>query len=164
MEQGLLFDVEFYEKLNSKLKDDEKKKEAYELASEVQLPFYESPVNDNEKLFNYQYAWYKQNNYEARQQMFLLGYKVLQRLLWSYLKKKSVLLTRNARRKLYTVLLSMCSGVLIRVTMLRKTLLWSLKTVYAMPCFTEQAQMMNSVWIHSRKIFQAGSTGGFDEN
>ena len=88
MEQGLLFDVEFYEKLNSKLKDDEKKKEAYELASEVQLPFYESPVNDNEKLFNYQYAWYKQNNYEARQQMFLLGYKVLQRLLWSYLKKK----------------------------------------------------------------------------
>lgn len=88
MEQGLLFDVEYYEKLNSKLKDDEKKKEAYELASEVQLPFYESPVNDNEKLFNYQYAWYKQNNYEARQQMFLLGYKVLQRLLWSYLKKK----------------------------------------------------------------------------
>lgn len=89
-EQQSLFDVEYYVELNTQRV--EIKKEPVEIKRSLiqassTLPYYDNPVNDNELLLNYQHDWLVHDDFAARQKMFELGYKVMQRLLWRKMKK-----------------------------------------------------------------------------
>lgn len=64
------------------------KKEAREqFYNSQELPYFENPSNDSEKLFNLQYKYLKNGEEQARKDLYLLSYEIMKRLLWRQMKK-----------------------------------------------------------------------------
>lgn len=68
---------------------DEKKKEAArkEFYNRQELPYFENPQNDSERLFTLQYKYLKNGDEAARKELYQLSYEIMRRLLWSRMKK-----------------------------------------------------------------------------
>lgn len=89
-EQQELFDVEHFIAINSYEEQPKPEKPQYKAvprSQETTLPYYDNPVNDNEWMFNYQHDWLVHDDFEARQKLFEMGYKVTRRLLWRKMKR-----------------------------------------------------------------------------
>ncbi len=82
-----LFDVEASMEENREylqMKEQAARQAYYEA---VELPYYENPQNDSEKLFSLQYKYLKERNEKARQDLYVLAYEIMKRILWSRMKK-----------------------------------------------------------------------------
>lgn len=75
-----LFDVEECVKSNQKLK-------RTEYYNSVELPWFDKPQDDNQRMLNLQYQFLKNGDMKARAELFELVYKVMQRILWRKMKK-----------------------------------------------------------------------------
>ena len=85
--QSDLFDVEYYEQINEKLVQQKTKKAREEFYNSQELPYFENPKDDSERLFNLQYRYLKNGDEEARKELYLLSYEIMRRLLWRRMKK-----------------------------------------------------------------------------
>ena len=82
-----LFDVEAVAAQNREIIAQKEKECRDQFYSEVELPYFEEPKNDSEKLFNLQYRYLKQGDKAARQELYLLSYEIMRRILWRRMKK-----------------------------------------------------------------------------
>lgn len=81
----LPFDFITEEKLQE---EERKKKEQEEIEAAVNaLPYFQNPVSDHERLFNYQYE-YKHGDQQALGKMYLLSISVCKNIIKSYAQKK----------------------------------------------------------------------------
>ena len=85
--QSDLFDVEYYEQINENLVQQKTKKAREEFYNSQELPYFENPKDDSERLFNLQYRYLKNGDEEARKELYLLSYEIMRRLLWRRMKK-----------------------------------------------------------------------------
>ena len=66
--QSDLFDVEYYEQINENLVQQKTKKAREEVYNSQELPYFENPKDDSERLFNLQYRYLKNGDEEARKE------------------------------------------------------------------------------------------------
>ena len=85
--QSDLFDVEAITVENLQYFEQQEKAKREQFYSEAELPYFENPKNDSEKLFNLQYKYLKEGDKAARQELYLLSYKIMRRILWRRMKK-----------------------------------------------------------------------------
>lgn len=85
--QSDLFDVEAITAENKRLIAEKEKANRDRFYSNVELPYFEAPKNDSEKLFNLQFRYLKNGDKAARQELYLLSYEIMRRLLWRRMKK-----------------------------------------------------------------------------
>lgn len=85
--QSDLFDVEAITAENLQYFEQKEKAKREQFYSETELPYFENPKNDSEKLFNLQYKYLKEGDKVARQELYLLSYKIMRRILWRRMKK-----------------------------------------------------------------------------
>ena len=85
--QSDLFDVEHYVQVNEQLVQQKQEKAREEFYSSQELPYFENPKDDSERLFNLQYRYLKNGDEEARKELYLLSYEIMRRLLWRRMKK-----------------------------------------------------------------------------
>ena len=85
--QPNLFNVEECIAENEKLVQQREQQERQEYYSIAEIPFFENPQNDSEKLFSLQYKYLKQGDLNARQELFTLSYTIMKRILWARMKK-----------------------------------------------------------------------------
>lgn len=85
--QPELFDVEAISAANDKIVQERELlcRQAYYEA--VDLPYFENPQNDSERLFNFQFKYLKEGDIKARQELYMLSYKIMKRILWARMKK-----------------------------------------------------------------------------
>lgn len=88
--QSELFDVSAIEAINKEIKEAEHIKENLAARRALILPYYQDPKNDNEKMFNYQYEYLKNNDEDAWGKMIELAFKITKRLVWQWMKKNKV--------------------------------------------------------------------------
>lgn len=95
--QSNLFDVEEIETINKGIVAKKHKEAVIKARREMllELPYYPTPKNDNELLFNYQYDFLVNDNPKAWTQLMTLSYTVIQRIIWSLLKQKKIVLTKE---------------------------------------------------------------------
>lgn len=74
-------------KENERLVEQAKKDARKRFYNSQELPYFEKPGNDSEKLFNLQFKYLKYGDEEARKELYLLSYEIMRRLLWSRMKK-----------------------------------------------------------------------------
>lgn len=87
VKQQDLFDVEAVTAQNRDIVAQKEKVCREQFYSEVELPYFETPQNDSERLFNLQYRYLKEGDKEARQELYLLSYEIMRRILWRRMKK-----------------------------------------------------------------------------
>lgn len=85
--QSDLFDVEAITAENLQYFEQQEKAKREQFYIEAELPYFENPKNDSEKLFNLQYKYLKEGDKAARQELYLLSYKIMRRILWRRMKK-----------------------------------------------------------------------------
>ena len=85
--QSDLFDVEHYVQVNEQLVQQKQEKAREAFYSSQELPYFENPKDDSERLFNLQYRYLKNGDEEARKELYLLSYEIMRRLLWRRMKK-----------------------------------------------------------------------------
>lgn len=88
--QPSLFDIEAIVAENQKVVEEKESLQRESYYEKIKLPYFDSPQNDNERMFNLQYRFLKNNDKSAREELFKLGYDVLFRLLWAEMKKKQM--------------------------------------------------------------------------
>lgn len=86
--QDTLFDVEAITVVNQQIVADKQRDKRNEFYQVADLPYYDNPQNDSEKMFNLQFRYLKNKDLTARDELYKLGYQVLYRLLWAEMKKK----------------------------------------------------------------------------
>ena len=72
---------------NQRIVEQRKKDARREFYNSQELPYFENPSNDSEKLFNLQYKYLKNGDEAARKELYLLSYEIMRRLLWRRMKK-----------------------------------------------------------------------------
>lgn len=72
---------------NKRIVEQQKKDARQEFYNSQDLPWFENPGNDSEKLFNLQFRYLKNGDEGARKELYLLSYEIMRRLLWSRMKK-----------------------------------------------------------------------------
>lgn len=72
---------------NKRIVEQQKKDARREFYNSQDLPYFEHPGNDSEKLFNLQFKYLKNGDEEARKELYLLSYEIMRRLLWNRMKK-----------------------------------------------------------------------------
>lgn len=85
--QENLFDVEAAEAENRRFLAEKEKAERSRFYSSAELPYFENPANDSERLFNLQFRYLKNGDEEARKELHLLSWRIMKRLLWQRMKK-----------------------------------------------------------------------------
>lgn len=85
--QETLFDIDEITAVNQQLIADKERDKREEIYQGAELPWYDNPQNDNERMFNLQFRYLKEKDTAARDELYTLGYKVLYRLLWAEMKK-----------------------------------------------------------------------------
>lgn len=85
-----LFDIEAVVAENQKVVKEKECQQRCDYYKTITLPYFDNPQNDNERMFNLQYRFLKNNDKRAREELFKLGYDVLFRLLWAEMKKKNL--------------------------------------------------------------------------
>lgn len=84
--QPELFDIEACFEENKKLRLLKLEQLRQDYYKTVDLPYFDAPKDDNEKLLSYQFLYLKNGDENARNQLHLLAYKILQRILWKEMK------------------------------------------------------------------------------
>lgn len=82
-----LFDIEALSAINDKIVKEKEQLARRAYYEAVDLPYYENPQNDSEKLFTLQYKYLKDGDEEARKELYALSYKIMKRILWARMKK-----------------------------------------------------------------------------
>lgn len=82
-----LFDVEAITAENRRFVAEQEKANRAKFYRVVELPYFEAPKNDSEKLFNLQFRYLKNGDEAARKELYLLSYEIMRRLLWRRMKK-----------------------------------------------------------------------------
>ena len=72
---------------NQRLVDEQKEAARRDFYQLQDLPYFENPQNDSEKLFNLQYKYLKNGDEKARKELYTLSYEIMRRLLWRRMKK-----------------------------------------------------------------------------
>ena len=72
---------------NKRIVEQQKEDARREFYNSQDLPYFENPGNDSEKLFNLQYKYLKNGDQTARRELYLLSYEIMRRILWSRMKK-----------------------------------------------------------------------------
>mgnify|MGYP003290175192 CR=1 FL=1 len=90
--QSDLFDVESICNVNAEIKKKEHERLNLEARKNLSLPYYPEPKNDNEKLFNYQYEYIKNNDSVAWGNLLELSFIVTKRLVWKWMKAEKIIL------------------------------------------------------------------------
>lgn len=90
--QSDLFDVSAIEAINNQQREREHNEKNLKARKALILPYYPNPKNDNERLFNYQYLYIKNNDEEAWGKLISLSFKVTKRLVWRWMKNNKTLL------------------------------------------------------------------------
>lgn len=80
-------EIELCVQENKRIVEQKKKDARREFYNSQELPYFEQPCNDSEKLFNLQFKYLKNGDEEARKELYLLSYEIMRRLLWSRMKK-----------------------------------------------------------------------------
>lgn len=88
--QPTLFDTKEITAANQKRSEEKKAAERAEFYQSAEIPNFENPQTDNEKLISLQYQYLKNNDTSAEKEFFLLAYKVMKQILWSEMKKKKL--------------------------------------------------------------------------
>ncbi len=82
-----LFDIEAISAINDKIVKEKEQLTRQAYYEAVDLPYYENPQNDSEKLFALQYKYLKNGDEKARTELYALSYKIMKRILWAQMKK-----------------------------------------------------------------------------
>lgn len=85
--QENLFDVEAAAAENRRFLAEKEKEKRDRFYGNIELPYFENPENDSERLFNMQFRYLKNGDEEARKELHLLAYRIMKRLLWQRMKK-----------------------------------------------------------------------------
>ena len=85
--QSEFLEIELCIQENKRIVEQQKKDARREFYNSQDLPYFENPGNDSEKLFNLQFKYLKNGDEEARRELYLLSYEIMRRLLWSRMKK-----------------------------------------------------------------------------
>ena len=72
---------------NKKLIEQAESKARKQFYKSQELPYFENPQNDSERLFTLQYKYLKNGDEAARKELYLLSYEIMRRLLWRRMKK-----------------------------------------------------------------------------
>lgn len=85
--QQELFDVDEIVQINQQIVAEAEAQARQEFYDAVEIPYFEHPQDDSEKLFNLQYKYLKNGDEAARAELFELGYEIMRRILWRAMKK-----------------------------------------------------------------------------
>ena len=80
-------EIEICVQENKKLVQQAEKTAREQFYNNQDLPYFENPENDSEKLFTLQYKYLKNGDETARKELYLLSYEIMRRLLWRRMKK-----------------------------------------------------------------------------
>lgn len=80
-------EIELCVQENLRIVEQKKKDARREFYNSQELPYFENPENDSERLFNLQFKYLKNGDEEARRELYLLSYEIMRRLLWRRMKK-----------------------------------------------------------------------------
>ena len=80
-------EIELCIQANKRIIEQQKEDARREFYNSQDLPYFENPGNDSEKLFNLQFKYLKNGDQTARRELYLLSYEIMRRLLWSRMKK-----------------------------------------------------------------------------
>lgn len=80
-------EIELCVQENERIVEQKKKDARREFYNSQELPYFENPGNDSERLFNLQFKYLKYGDEEARRELYLLSYEIMRRILWSRMKK-----------------------------------------------------------------------------
>ena len=72
---------------NKRIVEEQQKEVRQKFYNSQNLPYFDNPMTDSEKLFNLQYKYLKNGDEAARKELYLLSYEILRRLLWRRMKK-----------------------------------------------------------------------------
>jgi hypothetical protein len=82
-----LFDVDAVLEMNQEFLQKKEQEARQAFYDTVELPYFENPQNDSEKLFSLQYKYLKERDEKARQDLYILAYEIMKRILWARMKK-----------------------------------------------------------------------------
>ena len=94
-----LFSLESADALNQSWEEKERERLNMESRKSMNLPYYDKPQNDSERLLNYQYELLKNNNDAVWDEMLELAFKVCLNLVWAYMKKNKTRLDPVEQRE-----------------------------------------------------------------
>ena len=80
-------EIELCIQANKRIIEQQKEDARREFYNSQDLPYFENPGNDSEKLFNLQFKYLKYGDQTARRELYLLSYEIMRRILWSRMKK-----------------------------------------------------------------------------
>ncbi len=85
--QSEFAEIELCIQANKKLVEQAETKAREQFYNSQELPYFENPKNDSERLFSLQYRYLKNGDETARKELYTLSYEIMRRLLWYRMKK-----------------------------------------------------------------------------